>query len=114
MFNDLRLDRLDIPAELTQACMRLCNLPQISACLIPSERVVYLHAHPCIPFCLQRFIEGEFCRLDANSSGSIERSEFVAYFLRATQWMRGELLARSHEASVRRSRNPARDLLRLT
>jgi Ca2+-binding EF-hand superfamily protein len=59
-----------------------------------------LHRLDCSPKLVQRFIEGEFHRLDRDNSGSIEAAEFAKYVAQMPRWQRTELLAVCNESEV--------------
>ena len=52
------------------------------------------------PKLVQRFVEGEFARLDHDDSHGLSLSEFAAYVSSMTRWMKTELLIDSHQQNV--------------
>ena len=65
--------------------------------LVRDLRLERLHIPDAL---VQRFIEGEFRRLDRDASGTIDLDEFTCYVGRMTRWMREELLFESNALEI--------------
>ena len=53
----------------------------------------------CSPRLIDRFVDRELSRLDADGSGSVDLAEFTIYVSNMTAWMRSELFM-SNEKEV--------------
>jgi hypothetical protein len=63
-------------------------------------RDVRLERFECSPALVERYVNHEFDRMDIDSSGYIEMTEFTKYVTTMTAWMRTELMARRTDSTT--------------